>query len=194
MKLKSRISAMWLVPVVLVALLAPLAMSAGAQRRGATRPKIERPDGPVWQVIRQNCISCHGIDDYGFYALDRAGWEDLIDTKHPIREEVALSDDDRTLLLDWLVEEFGPDSEAFPRSYIPPEITVFFTDPEAFRLLERECTSCHNMDRIDEARYSLDEWRVVLVNMRENGAVITDEELETLSEWLSRTRGINPNQ
>ena len=194
MKWKSRTSAMWLVPVVLVALLAPLAMSAGAQRRGATRPKIERPDGAVWQVIRQNCISCHGIDDYGFYALDRAGWEDLIDSKHPIRKEVALSDDDRTLLLDWLVEEFGPDSEAFPRSYIPPEITVFFTDPEAFRLLERACRSCHNNERIDEARYSLDEWRVVLVNMRENGAEITDEELETLSEWLSRTRGINPNQ
>ena len=194
MKGKSRISAMWLVPVALVVLLAPLAMSAGAQRRGATRPKIERPDGAVWQVIRQNCISCHGIDDYGFYALDRAGWGDLIDSKHPIREEVALSDDDRTLLLDWLVEEFGPDSEAFPRSYIPPEITVFFTDPEAFRLLERACTSCHNNERIDEARHSLDEWRVVLVNMRENGAVITDEELETLIEWLSRTRGINPNQ
>ena len=37
-------------------------------------------------------------------------------------------------------------------------------------------------------------WRVVLVTMREQGAVLTDEELETLVEWLSRTRGINPNQ
>ncbi len=30
----------------------------------ATRPKIERPDGPVWEVIRRNCTACHGIDDY----------------------------------------------------------------------------------------------------------------------------------
>ena len=68
------------------------------------------------------------------------------------------------------------------------------TDPEAFRLMERACTVCHSMDRIEDARFSLDGWRVVLVNMREQGAVITDEELETLVEWLSRTRGINPNQ
>ena len=194
MKWKSGISAMWLAAAVTAALLLPLAASAGAQRRGAARPEIERPDGAVWQVIRQNCISCHGIDDYGFFALDGVEWTSLIDTKHESLEQVALSDDDRNLLVDWLVDDFGPDSTPFPRSYVPPEITVFFTDPEAFRLMERACTECHSMDRIDDARYSLNSWRVVLVNMRENGAVISDEELETLGEWLSRTRGINPNQ
>ncbi len=194
MKANSRKSATSWAVLVLVGLWVPPGASAGAQDRSAARPSVERPDGPVWQVIRQNCISCHGIDDYAFFALDRAGWVDLIDSQHMDYEDVVLSDDDRNLLLDWLVAEFGADSEAFPRSYIPPEITVFFTDPEAFRLMERACTPCHGMDRINESRYSLDGWRVVLVNMREQGAVITDEELETLVEWLSRTRGINPNQ
>ena len=27
---------------------------------------------PVWEVIRKNCTSCHGIDDYAFYALDQS--------------------------------------------------------------------------------------------------------------------------
>ncbi len=194
MKRNSGRPAMTLVAVAMVGLLAFLAVSAGAQNRGAARPKVDRPEGAVWQVVRQNCISCHGIDDYAFFALDRAEWGDLIDSSHADIEGVALAEDERTLLLDWIVGEFGPDSEPFPRSYIPPEITVFFSDPEAFRLMDRACTQCHNMDRINDARYSLDAWRVVLVTMREQGAVLTDEELETLVEWLSRTRGINPNQ
>ncbi len=35
----------------------------------AARPKVQRPDGPVWEVIRKNCTACHGIDDYAFYRI-----------------------------------------------------------------------------------------------------------------------------
>ena len=90
--------------------------------------------------------------------------------------------------------KFGPDSTKFPRAYVPPEITTFFTDAEAEALLVRACTSCHAVDQVNDARFSADRWRVVTVDMRERGAVLTDEELERLVEWLSRVKGINPNQ
>lgn len=158
--------------------------------RRPARPQVDRPDGPVWQVIRANCTACHGIDDYAFYSLDRAGWEDLIAGKHP-DGSADLAPADQNLLLDYLVEEFGPDSKAFPREYIPPEITEFFSDPEAFRLLDRACSTCHSSDRIDDVRYPLERWRAVAVDMRERGAVLSDEELEQLVEWLGRVRGTN---
>ena len=53
---------------------------AAARANRATRPEVERPDGPVWEVIRNNCTACHGIDDYAFYSLDKAGWSKLIGT------------------------------------------------------------------------------------------------------------------
>jgi cytochrome c553 len=162
-------------------------------QRGRARPEVDRPDGPVWEVIRANCISCHGIDDYAFYALDRSEWDATIETWHD-ELGVTLTEEQRTLLLDYLAAEFGPDSTPFPRSYIPPEITEFLTDPEAYRLIDRSCTSCHDRARFDDERNSQDGWRVVLVDMRERGAVLTDEELEELAEWLSRVKGINPNQ
>jgi mono/diheme cytochrome c family protein len=159
--------------------------------RRPARPQVERPDGPVWQVIRKNCTQCHGIDDYAFFALDRGGWDALIESKHRASGGAVLSASDKDLLLDWLVGKFGPDTKPFPRSYIPPEITTFFSDPEGRRLLNRACTGCHGLDRVDQARKAEEQWRVTLVDMRERGAKITDEELEQLTEWLNRVRGTN---
>jgi mono/diheme cytochrome c family protein len=158
-----------------------------------TRPQVETPKGPVRQVIFKNCTSCHGIDDYAYNALDRAGWNALIETKHK-GLSVPVSDADRSLLLDWVVAKFGPTSKPFPRAYVPPTITTFFSDPEAQALITRSCTSCHGVDRVNDARYSPDRWRVIAVDMRERGALLTDEELERLVEWLGRVKGTNPNQ
>jgi mono/diheme cytochrome c family protein len=169
---------------------APVAGQIGGK---ATRPQVETPKGPVRQVILKNCSSCHGIDDYAYNALDRAGWNALIETKHK-NLDVHLSETDRGLLLDWVVAKFGPDSRPFPRAYVPPEITTFFSDGEAQALIGRACTTCHTVDRVNDARFSPDRWRVVTLDMRERGAKVTDEELERLVEWLGRVKGTNPNQ
>jgi hypothetical protein len=169
---------------------APVAAQFGGK---ATRPQVETPKGPVRKVILRSCSSCHGIDDYAYNALDRAGWNALIETKHKDLT-VPISDEDRGLLLDWVVARFGPDSKPFPRAYVPPEITTFFSDSEAQSLVGRACTTCHTVDRVNDARFSPDRWRVITVDMRERGARITDEELERLVEWLGRVKGTNPNQ
>jgi len=179
------------------ALAASVATPVAAQSRGATRPKVDRPDGPVWQVIRKNCTQCHGIDDYAFFALDKAGWQSLVETKHKSPAATGtpiLSDEDRNLLLDWMVEKFGPKSTPFPRSYIPPEITEFFSDPEAMFVLNRSCANCHSLGRVMNSRNSPDQWRVIAVQMKTRGANITNEELERLVEWLGRVKGTNANQ
>ena len=158
-----------------------------------TRPSVETPKGPVRQVIFKNCASCHGIDDYAYNALDRAGWTALLDSKH--RDQRApIASADREVLLDWLVDKFGPNSKPFPRAYVPPVITTFFSDDEAQVVLGRACTTCHGLDRVNETRYSPDRWRVTALDMRQRGARLTDEELERLVEWLGRVRGTNPNQ
>jgi cytochrome c2 len=73
-------------------------------------------------------------------------------------------------------------------------VTTFFSDGEADDVLRRSCTGCHTIDRVNEARFSPDRWRVVTVDMRERGAKLADDELERLVEWLGRTKGTNPNQ
>ena len=170
-----------------ITLALPLAAQVGGR---PTRPKVQRPDGAVWEVLRKQCITCHGIDDYAFYAQDRDAWQQLIAARHKPGEAV-LSEADRNILLDWLVAKFGPATKPFPRSYIPQEITTFFTDPEARRLLNRSCTKCHGVERAETARKSEEGWRVTLLGMRERGAQLADEDLERLVEWLGRVWGVN---
>jgi hypothetical protein len=195
MKWRIRSSVMWSACAVVMATLATsLAAPMLGQGRNAARPKVIRPDGDVWQVIRTNCISCHGIDDYAFYSLDRTGWQKLLQDKHKDDGGVNLSDKDMGTLLDYLVLKFGPDTKPFPRSYIPVEITSFFTNPEAFRILNRSCTVCHDMTRVSDARNTEDAWRVILLDMRERGAKINDDEIEHMVEWLGRNWGTNENK
>jgi hypothetical protein len=156
----------------------------------ATRPQVVLPHGAVRQVIFKNCTSCHGIDDYAYSALDRAGWDSLLTAKHR-GVDVPLPEKERALLLDWLEVRFGPNTKPFPRTYVAREVTTFFTDSDGETLLKRACTSCHAIDRVTSARFTLDRWRVVTLDMRERGAKLQDEELERLVEWLGRTKGTN---
>jgi hypothetical protein len=172
--------------------LVPMAMPVAAQRT-ATRPQVLLPDGPVRLIIRKNCTSCHGIDDYAFYALDKAGWQKLIETKHK-NYEVPIPAQDLSQVLDWMESKFGPTTKPFPRTYIASEITTFFSDPEATRLLDRACATCHDLERVNKLRRTQEGWRVLAVDMRERGAKLSDEELEQLVEWLGRVKGTNQDQ
>jgi mono/diheme cytochrome c family protein len=185
---------LWPAVAVIAAAAALSVAPVAAQITGKpTRPQVETPKGPVRQVILKNCSSCHGIDDYAYNALDRAGWSALIETKHKALN-VPVADKDLALILDWVASKFGPESKPFPRAYVPPEITTFFSDAEAQALVTRACTTCHSVDRVNDSRFSADRWRVVTVDMRERGAKLSDEELERLVEWLGRVKGTNPNQ
>jgi len=175
---------------VVMGVVASATLSAQIGRR-ATRPQVTPPQGAPRQVVFKRCTNCHGIDDYAYSALDRAGWDAYLTAKHAALD-VPLPSDERAVLLDWLVERFGPMSKPFPRAYVAQEVTTFFSDREAETLLRRSCnTACHDIDRVNNARFAPERWRVVTLDMRERGAKLDDGELERLVEWLGRTKGTN---
>ena len=171
----------------LLASMATLSAQIGGR---ATRPQVVPPQGAVRKVIFTYCTSCHGIDDYAYNALDRAGWDAHLTGKHR-GLDVPLPAEQRAVLLDWLVMRFGPGTKPFPRTYVAREVTTFFTDADGDALLKRACTTCHGIERVNNARFTADRWRVVTVDMRERGAKLEDEEVERLVEWLGRVKGTN---
>jgi len=176
----------WMIAAVMCVVAPPVAAQIGR----TTRPQVIPPQGPTRKVIFQYCTACHGIDDYAYNALDRAGWDAHLTKKHQ-GVDVPLPDAERAILLDWLADRFGPTSKPFPRAYVAQEVTTFLSDTDAEALLKRACTTCHGLDRVNAARFAPDRWRVVTLDMRERGARIEDVEVERLVEWLGRTKGTN---
>ena len=186
-------------PVMLwavIVLVAALAIPAAAQnRRGRNRPLVDLPRGPVRQVILDSCTACHGIDDYAYYAMDRAGWQKLVDS---MKEKGAvISDDNRSVLLDWLVSKFGPDSKPFPRTKADGPILNFgggdtaARDAAARRLVDSVCRTCHTLERIEVAKYSEDKWRDIVTDMKDKGAQLDAADVAPLATYLAKTYGAN---
>lgn len=161
-------------------------------QRGPTRPQVQLPEGPLRNVILKNCVSCHGIDDYAYFALGRERWDELLDEKHQGLPVNTLSSTDRGMLLDYLAKTFGTDTTPFPRRYIPPELDSYYDDEAGLAALEFECTECHELDRVFETRATLERWRVLLLEMRGRGAELNDDyAMERMAEWLSRVQSAN---
>jgi hypothetical protein len=178
-----------LLAAALAAGMTSLTLPAVAQ--SAARPQVKLPEGPVRNVLLKNCISCHGIDDYAFHAMDRKGWQELINKTHKEERGLVLSRKDERILLNYLAEDFGLESVPFPRNYVATEITEFFDNPQARIFLETVCTECHEL-RVFDHRKDVFGWRALVLDMRERGASISDLEIEKLVEWLGRVRGTNP--
>ena len=182
--------------VVLGIVACALAMPLAAQnRRGRNRPLVDLPRGPVRQVILDSCTTCHGIDDYAYYAMDRAGWQKLIDTMKD--KGAVLSDDNRSILLDWLVSKFGPDSKPFPRTRADGPILNFgggdsaARDAAAKRVVDSVCRTCHTLERIEVAKYTEDKWREIVTDMRIKGAQLDAADIAPLAAYLAKTYGTN---
>jgi len=177
---------------VLSVLLFPCFAGSVFAQGSATRPQVPLPDGTLRNVILKNCVSCHGIDDYAYHALSRQRWDTFLEEQHVSMPVNKLSRGDRSLLLDYLAENFGDEQSPFPRSYIPPEIDTFYEEEDGRVALDIVCTECHELDRVYETRATLERWRVLLLEMRARGAGMPDDhDLERMAEWLSRVQSAN---
>ena len=175
------------------------AAEAVAQDRAArrpARPRVTLPEEPVRAIILESCTACHGIDEYGYYAMDRASWDALIErmkvTPSGVVPGAAIADEDKELLLDWLVAEFGPDAEPFRREYVEREVTTAtrLGDAEARARLESACGSCHApLAPILATGLDAAGWRDTLSAKIATGTPLLIDEVDPLVAWLTSAAG-----
>ena len=167
--------------LAVVAVIGMAAVPAAAQftnNARPARPDVTLPTGPARDVILRSCTACHGIDEYGYYALDHAGWDEIIErmktASSGLVQSAVIADADKAILLDWLVEQFGPESTPFPREYVPRVLTEadFLVDAGAEAILAGTCEACHSLDRVQEARANEEQWRSLLLAMIGRGAAL----------------------
>ena len=144
---------------------------------------MESAQGPVRQVIFRLHLM-HGIDDDAYNALDRAGWNALIETRHK-DQSCGFRQPTASLLLDWAVSVSAPRPGRF-HGLLPPEITPTSATPR-----RRRCSSSlHVMPRIDRVNEALQRRQVarrVRSTLRQRGAKLKMRNW-IACQWLSRSR------
>ena len=129
---------------------------------------------------------CHGMDEYGYYELDHAGWDEIIErmkvASSGVDRRAVIADAEKAILLGWLVEQFGPESTPFPREYAPRVLTEadFLVDAGAETIMAGTCEACHSLDRVREARANEEQWRSLLLAMIGRGAALPLSEVRPL--------------
>ncbi len=56
-------------------------------------------------------------------------------------------------------------------------------------LLQARCTQCHGLARVEQAHKNLAQWESAIQRMRGKGATLSDEEAQTLAQYLAATYG-----
>lgn len=56
-------------------------------------------------------------------------------------------------------------------------------------LLQGRCAECHTLDRVEAASKTQAEWEATVARMRGKGAELTDDEAQTLVEYLVENYG-----
>ena len=183
-----------LAAVIGLAVLSPAFAQPSADRR-PPRPEVTLPEGPVRQIILSSCTACHGIDEYGYYAMDRDAWRALIErmqvTPSGVVPGAVIADEDREILLDWLVAKFGPDATPFARQYVVRAIAEgdSLSDAQGMTQLDDACAGCHSpLESILRAQLEESKWRETLTGKIARGTPLLIDEVDPLIEWLRRAR------
>ena len=171
------------------------ALAQSSASRRPPRPTVNLPEGEVRRVILSSCTACHGIDEYGYYAMDREAWLALIErmktTPSGLVPGAVIADADREILLDWLVANFGPDATPFERRYVVRPVTdeTRLDDAGARVLVDNACAGCHDpLEPVLAADLDEAAWRERLTGKIATGVPLLVDEVDPLIDWLRRTR------
>lgn len=72
-----------------------------------------------------------------------------------------------------------------------PDPALVLPPGEGRAILEHECLRCHELDALALFRdfYGREQWRALVLTMRENGARVDDEQVAVLADYLARYFG-----
>ena len=74
----------------------------------------------------------------------------------------------------------------------PAAPAVQLPDGPGRSALEKTCLGCHPADRIVAQRHTGDEWQALVAKMIEQGAMCSDEELQSIIDYLALNYGAPP--
>ena len=119
------------------------------------------------RLLNSACGGCHDLRPVQASARDRDGWNEVV--QNMLQKGADVSDKDIPVLLDYLVEHFGP-----------------MPDGRGKDVVLSVCTMCHDLKRIRQGHRSPEEWMETLNSMLNEGAPLSDADYPVVLAYLSK--------
>jgi cytochrome c5 len=157
------------IPFAAVALLAAgtTRLTAAASQAPATPAASAAQDEKGERLLNASCGGCHDLRPVQASARDRDGWNEVV--QNMLQKGADVSDKDLPLLLDYLVEHYGP-----------------MPDGRGKDVVLNVCTMCHDLKRIRQGQRSPEEWMETLNSMLNEGAPLSDADYPVVLAYLSK--------
>jgi cytochrome c2 len=180
MVVKKRISYIVLMVVILSVLISSCSGLPWTQEE-ANRSVILDGEG----LLNNRCVECHTLTRVLSARFTLEEWTVVVDRM--LRKDIPMTAEERQVLIDYLFQNYPlvETKEAIETEPVTPESSVDTEVGE--QLLNTRCVECHSLSRVSRQSLSLDEWRVVVDEMIREGAVLSEDEKETLIQYLAET-------
>ncbi len=126
------------------------------------------------------CSGCHSVDMVFVQSKSRREWESTV--QDMVSRGAQLSSEERGTIVSYLAEHYGKNSR--PASDTPQSAKDLFNS---------KCFQCHADSMWKNLRRDRKEWTGILYRMVGRGALWTEEEINTMAEYLATTRGRSDN-
>lgn len=130
-------------------------------------PAVAQDDEKGERLLNAACGGCHDLRPVQSSARDKDGWNEVV--QNMLQKGADVSDQDLPVLLDYLVEHYGP-----------------MPDGRGKDVVLSVCTMCHDLKRIRQGRRSPEEWMETLNSMLNEGAPLSDADYPVVLAYLSK--------
>ena len=143
--------------------------------------QAQLPAGEGKKLLDERCTVCHDVDStVATEKMDKDGWDLLV--KDMKLKGAELSDMETATLVDYLAKNLGIGAPAAGQAAQAGGV-------DGKKILEDKCTVCHGLDTVSEQHLDKDGWQMIVNDMKDKGADLSDKDTPTLVDYLVKTYG-----
>jgi len=167
--------------------------SLQAQGAAGTSPM---PEGSGRSLVSTQCVNCHALD----VALSKRGtpdeWSAIVNVM--IERGAPITSADASAIAAYLGQNYGPGAgPAVPATSASAKASAgqagqvsALPDFPGRDVLTKKCMQCHQMSMWTALRQDRKAWESVMYRMVGRGALWTEDEIRSMTDYLARARGL----
>lgn len=158
-------------------------LSLQAQGAAGTSPM---PEGPGRSLVSAQCVNCHALDVALSKRVTPDQWSAIVKTM--IELGAPITSADAAIIAAYLGQHYGPGAPA-PAPPGRAGQASALPDFPGRDVLTQKCMQCHQMSMWTALRQDRKAWESVMYRMVGRGALWTEDEIRTMTDYLARVRG-----